>query len=456
MTTTSPSLADRILSSFPSGSYCLGSLFRILEIVESTGVPTACVECAERPRMIINPEFVAAHAETPEKLLMLVMHELHHVVLGHTRLYRRVEPLDNLVFDAVINAMLCRLLPDPGCIALLTDFYKEDAFPECFLRPTEGWRPELPETPLPRALLTPEYEHLAPLYRALYEGRGATCSELREAFSRSCDAKEVDGLVLLGDHRVDGEGSSSDGDLECRAPVLLEALGRTARSWTGSVSSMLPGQFSDQLNATQVPVLPPNRSRLSGLLRRIGGCGIPGRVRRRMDSPTPIASPVPRSDRRSVVAAALGIPMLLHRHVLASPRLTPDGPRVHVYVDVSGSMSHITQPVSAAVRGCGEAVHPILHLFSTVVADVTVAEFGRGVCKSTGGTSIECVAEHIRANGIRRAVLVTDGHVGTPSQRAATTLRRVRLGVALTPDNPTRGPLEGLVDEWLQLERRQP
>ena len=91
-----------------------------------------------------------------------------------------------------------------------------------------------------------------------------------------------------------------------------------------------------------------------------------------------------------------------------------------------------------------------------VVADVTVAQFARGVCKSTGGTSIECVAEHIRANGIRRAVLVTDGHVGTPSQRAATTLRRVRLGVALTPDNPTRGPLEGLVDEWLQLERRQP
>ncbi len=456
MITTCTSLADRILSSFPSGSYCLGSLFRIVEIVESTAVPTACVECAERPRMIINPEFVAAHAETPEKLLMLVMHELHHVVLGHTRLYRRVEPLDNLVFDAVINAMLCRLLPDPGCIALLTDCYKEEAFPECFLRPADGWDPQRSETPLPSALRSSAHEHLAPLYRALYEGRGATGSELREAFARSCSATEVDDIVLLGDHREDGDGSSSDGGLDCRAPVLMEALGRTMRSWEGTLSSMLPAHVNDALTTTVTPVMPPNRSRLSGLLRRIGGCGIPGRVRRRMDSPTPCVSPIPRSDRRSVVAAALGAPMLLHRHELTSQRLTPDGPRVHVYVDVSGSMSHIAQPVSAVVRGCGEIVHPILHLFSTIVVDVTVPDFARGLCKSTGGTSIECVANHMRTHGIRRAVLVTDGHVGTPSQAAAATLRRVCLGVALTPDNPTRAPLEGLVNEWLQLERRLP
>jgi hypothetical protein len=38
------------------------------------------------PRLLINPQFVEAHAATPERLLMLVMHELHHVLLGHTRL----------------------------------------------------------------------------------------------------------------------------------------------------------------------------------------------------------------------------------------------------------------------------------------------------------------------------------------------------------------------------------
>jgi hypothetical protein len=38
-------------------------------------------------------------APTPEKLLMLIMHELHHVLLGHTRLFPRLTQIDNLVFD---------------------------------------------------------------------------------------------------------------------------------------------------------------------------------------------------------------------------------------------------------------------------------------------------------------------------------------------------------------------
>jgi hypothetical protein len=32
--------------------------------------------------MLINPEFVKTHAATPEKLLVLVMHELHHGLSG--------------------------------------------------------------------------------------------------------------------------------------------------------------------------------------------------------------------------------------------------------------------------------------------------------------------------------------------------------------------------------------
>ncbi len=456
MSQSTQSLSDRIFSSFPSGNYCLESLFRILEIVESTRVPTACVECAESPRMFINPEFVAAHAETPEKLLMLVMHELHHVVLGHTRLFERANPLDNLVFDAVINAMLCRLLPEPGCLALLTDYYKEDSFPQCFLRPPEGWHPQLVDSPLPRALLTPEHEKHAPLYRALYEGSGATCSELREAFTRAGETSECGPISLLGDHRGDGEESSSDGGLEWRAPVLLEALSETVQSWKSPASSLFAQHLGGSVKTTRIEVLPPTLTRLSGLMRRIGGCGLRGRLRQLGSAPTPVVSPVPCSDRRSVVARALGASMLLHRHEISCRRMIPDGHRVHVYVDVSGSMDRVASPISAAVRGCGDAVHPIIHLFSTMVADVTLAQFAQGVCKSSGGTSIECVAAHMRANGVRRAVLVTDGHVGIPSQLAAAILRRVRLGVALTPDTSTRAPLDGFVDEWLQLVWSRP
>ena len=80
------------------------ALLRLMDIVEST-------DSADRRRRMPRssraswsiPDFVATHAQTPEKLLMLVMHELHHVLLGHTTLFPRVTEVQNFVFDAVIN-----------------------------------------------------------------------------------------------------------------------------------------------------------------------------------------------------------------------------------------------------------------------------------------------------------------------------------------------------------------
>ena len=103
---------------------------------------TAAVECRLQPRLLINPDFVDAWAATPEKLLMLVMHELHHVLLGHTRLFPRLTRVDNLVFDAIINALLCRMFPAPEHTVFFTDFYDENHFPDCLLRPpSQAGRP---------------------------------------------------------------------------------------------------------------------------------------------------------------------------------------------------------------------------------------------------------------------------------------------------------------------------
>ena len=69
----SDTLAEQILDAFPSGSYALAGLLRLLDIVATDRVPTAAVECLAQPRLLINPGFVQEHAATPEKLLMLVM-----------------------------------------------------------------------------------------------------------------------------------------------------------------------------------------------------------------------------------------------------------------------------------------------------------------------------------------------------------------------------------------------
>jgi hypothetical protein len=114
-------------------------------------------------------------------------------------------------------------------------------------------------------------------------------------------------------------------------------------------------------------------------------------------------------------------------------------------------MNSVLGPLYGAAMDCSALVHPVVHLFSTKIAEVELRELGRGVVKSTGGTSIECVAAHMHQHGVRRAVVVTDGFVGKPGTTALATLRQCRLGVALIGPRTLRSDLDAVTDLWLDL-----
>ena len=497
------SIADQLLGAFPSGTYCLPALLSLAEIVETTSVATAAVECTLRPRFLINPEWVAQHAQTPEKLVMLTMHELHHVVLGHTRLFARATPLDNLVFDAVINSMLCQLFPERPYQALLTDIYSENKFPECFLRPTNVWTNGVKIT-VPPVLLQPEHQHLAPLYKKLYTPEGATYEELREAFRGVISDEQFVQVQLLGDHsdenpssdqapndvayavaskasgkstnglRIEFAGetdalhdeadesacelkepkcASSAGRLETRSPQLLQEVRRIVEQWPRPNNPIKGRSLHDLLVSTTVGLAPrSNRGALTKLLRTMSMQSGQGRVRNlHMDSVC-VETPIPRLMRRSVVLNAIGATPLLHQEQLDMKRVVPQGEQVHVYLDVSGSVSGLVGALYGAILDNKQFVHPVVHLFSTRVVDVTFKQMLNGDCHTTGGTCIECVAQHMKKYKVKRAVILTDGFVGAPGVVARRILESVRIGVALTPDNSIRRDLEGLVEHWAQLK----
>ncbi len=104
-------LALRLLNALPAAAYEVTALLGLLRVEESRDVPTAAVTCERRPVLKLNPDFVAEHCASDDHLFMLVMHELHHVLLGHTRLFPRATPLHNVAFDTVINALLCTRFP---------------------------------------------------------------------------------------------------------------------------------------------------------------------------------------------------------------------------------------------------------------------------------------------------------------------------------------------------------
>ncbi len=424
-------IEEQVLDCFPSGSYALSALLRLMDIVESDQVPTAAVECRIQPRLLVNPRFISRHANTPERLLMLVMHELHHVLLGHTTLFKTVTKTDNFVFDCVINALISRMFPHDDHLAFLTDFYSDKKFPECLLRPPSGWNGQTVKRLPPAIQDLPEYHRaeVEEVYRSLYSETGITYQEVYEILPRLLDEDATAIAPLLGGH---GKDDATKGDLKKRSPVLFDIVRSIVEEWPKPPDPLCGRSLADIVNQDTLFArsVPGNRVILRTLLMKVADRMANGQVRRlgdyRMFAPTP----VPLLDRRSTVLRALGSEPMFYSGSIAFRRRTPLGDRVHVYVDVSGSMDGIKDAIYGALIDCRKWVYPSVHLFSNSISDVSHDDIRKGIVKTTGGTDVACIAEHMETNNVRRACIITDGWVGKPRGGHHATMSKAKLGVA--------------------------
>ncbi|HIF50173.1 MAG TPA: hypothetical protein EYQ42_01335, partial [Thiotrichaceae bacterium] len=204
-TLTSAQLEERILSTIPITQQAFSKLLSLLEIKVSHDIPSACVTLGQRSRLLVNPDFVSTWCRTDESLSILIMHELLHILLGHTRLFERTNPIQNLAFDAIINAQLCLLFPAPAWTALFRNIYNADIFPSALLRPPNGWG-----TRKIHWVLTGT---IGRLHRALYTDSSVTYRELFELFSQLDDKENMTKLTLLGNHEVVTETEAADPEL---------------------------------------------------------------------------------------------------------------------------------------------------------------------------------------------------------------------------------------------------
>jgi len=423
---TGPALRDRIWNAFPVTQPAFSKLLSLLEIEVTTDVPTAAVTLGLRSRLRINPEFTAAHCASDQALVMLVLHELYHVVLGHTRLYERSTPILNFAFDAVINAQLCLLHPGPEWTRLFRELYGAQDAPWCLLRPPEGWRTPAESWP-PGAL--------GALHRKLYTDESVSYEDLFRLLASAGEEGAADGdekaIVgkLLGSHGEE-EGDPLD-------PDLVAEVRRIIARWP-----MVTERSGQDLGGQEVPfhlALGQRRLAATATLRRaLRNLGDPqgdGRGRLRpAEVPSQGSFPHRTSgDRRAAVLEACGGEPLLFTG--ARPLRAPQrGERVHVYLDVSGSMNGVVTPLFAALGQLTTLMTPRIHLFSTTVKDITQDELRRGKGATTTGTDIAVVTTHMLDQGVRRALIVTDGWVGqVPTEHARElSRRRGRFNVALT------------------------
>ncbi|MCX7166630.1 MAG: hypothetical protein NTV11_10195 [Rhodocyclales bacterium] len=439
-TNESRELSDRIFESFPVTQPAFAKLLGLMDIVASRNIATACVSLGGRSRMMINPDFVERRCHTAFDLSMLVLHELYHVVLGHTRLYSHITPAQNWACDAVINAQLSQLFPSPSETALFRRCYRADAFPECLLRPPEGWR------------MAEETWHLkgtaGDVHRALYTDNSVSYEDLFRLLDNALAGADGDGQWqdldqsrLLGNH---------DGNDEANDPELLKEIRNIIAQWP-MLHERSGRDLGDNLERRQLTLQRRHNAAVSMLRRaltRLAGTGMEGALSP-IRTQTPAESVLPyRSmlDRRAEVLACTGNAPLFFRAESSLSGLARSE-RVHVYVDVSGSMSGVVKALYEALVTLLDHVAPTIHLFSTAVSDISHGQLKKGVLDTTGGTSIDVVTSHILKTKVKKALIVTDGWVGSIPSSHVEKLNKARVkvhGVITSPGEATfLAPIHG-------------
>ena len=415
-------IVGRLLASLPAASFEMETFARLAGIVMTRKIPTAAMECQLRPRLLINPDFVAKYCKRDEHLFLLVMHELWHVLLAHTSLYSRITQIQNIAFDAVINAGLSRQFNKPAYRGFFEELNPPDKFPHLLLRPPVGW-PENPQYPsdigpvgTQRILrqLYPKHRFFAPRAPFYKEILDLIKQDMRER------GMLVDGMpVLLGDHESDGEASDTDN------PYLKDMIERLSENWPALPPGLKKPGKGSATREQQIDLWAASyeaRRAFAEVLRRCLGQNH-GLVRKRHRVPIPGisgTSVLPNGRDRLIHARRqLGTQGTIWSQPNdVKARIQEKHRRAHVYIDVSGSMSKLIPNLLGLILPYVAHGKADIFQFSTVVEPLPLSQLRKGMLRTTGGTSILCVMKHIleMTPPVRNVLILTDGFTGRPRQ----------------------------------------
>lgn len=409
----------RLYSLLPNGSTFMSEFLKIADIkLVKDKVYTAAVTCELKPVLYINEDFIDNYCKTDEHLLMLVLHELYHIILGHTRLFLTPNKIDNIAFDAIINSMLCKQYPGEEYTSFFKNFYKENKFPELLLRP--------PGTKLPdkyQDLMNLLYQTNKGTYYEIYQ---KLCSELEFDFGLI----DLEGIKLLGNH------DNIDSDIENE--VMKEAINRITSKWPKVKDSIGIGQnetvIKKKTNFENIDS--ENIKKMNILLKKSGVMtgNLAQNKRRPNSSQIDVTLPVINYRDRLAFAKTMiyGTPILFNQS-LNIKKIEDGNLKALVYLDVSSSVVDNIGKIFPLLYNPYFKKEIKLFVFSTVVKEIEYDNFINKNYESTGGTDIDCIFEHyfslnkkIRPKSI---LILTDGYTQFPNDRYKNLIKKDKVVV---------------------------
>ena len=419
-------LEQRLASCIPGGTFELEAFLKLVEICETTEVPTAAVTTGATSHLLLNPEFVSEYCKHDEHLFLLVMHELWHVLFAHTRLSTRPTVAENIAFDAIINAELTKQFPAIQYRGFFERLNSSDKFPGRLLRAPEGWPnrpvyggagPRGTASILERLYPIPRKYEIAPTYGELVRliEAGTKQSKVREALALpSASGKECDDAFVLGDHS--GANESRD---PMANPYVRSVLSEVTKSWPSPGGDFGLGKGlrdeSNQWIVAEAKALLSIEQAMELVLRRACRPARRGDPQRdRVTRPRKVQTPIPVArDRQRLARKRLGVHSLLWNGEVEERRIVNGSPGTAlVYLDVSGSMDAELPRLIIPLRKFVERGLATTWQFSTIVEPLSLDELQSGKVTTTGGTAVSSVLEHaLSQEGISSVVIVSDGFV---------------------------------------------
>jgi len=449
------------------------AVLKILDVDFTDRVPTLAVTLEERPRLLVNLDFLSEHCRRGKRIdekfvKAVICHEFLHVLLRHTECFKVLSPERHLALDAVINAIIHRDL-GPEYSEFMRRYYRQAEGLQRLLRP-----PNLREVPNP----TPWSWKRRPdwafkeIWRLLYAGQ-LVADDIEEiardmVASQPEDSPSPMGTTsdgepaesgqsatpsLLGGHDPEITGSGTEGGEGEREEVAPTALGSgpipdaLARALDRSLESMNGSGIWRAPHARGVAAtsyrgefrgvdtgLARWKAETRKVLRRYLE---PDRRGPREEVKTahytlPVLS---TSDRRAALQAGWS-PFL--PNALWSTEVKGQSGTAQVYLDVSGSMNAEMPLIVSLLHGLGRYIRRPFWAFSNVVARAEIVD-GRLEADTTGGTSMACVLEHVIQTRPSSAVVVTDGYIERlDPERVKDACAKTRLYALITRDGDGR------------------
>lgn len=404
------------------------ALLEITDIEFTGAVPTMAVTLSAKPMLKINLRFCDEHLKTENDVKAVLLHEFLHILLLHTEKYTISSPLLNIALDAIINSIIYRYKGMEYADFFKRFYHKNNI--GVLLRQLNLFE-----------RLDDEWEQI---HRKIYSGKYCADDlfELLSYLENKILDEEIKEILLLGNHDdnnqipkeikeiLDQTMKKMDGALIWNKPKT-RGTGESKRTdaqdivkyrknkWENSTfrliqKSLIRDKKSKSETVTREMILPILSSHDSRALARYQFSGI--------------------------------IPLSKTEYLK-----TTESQRVSIYLDVSGSMNGEIQSIVSLLYHFRALIKMPLWVFSNEVEEARIKN-GKLEYKSSGGTSISPVFDHLRKHKTEKCMIVTDGYVEKIDEVMLYGLRKDKINVLVSAEgNPSVFENAGI--PYLQLEK---